>query len=447
VGWNYAGTVTQCYSTGTVSGRNSVGGLVGTDSGTVQCFWDIKTSGQAKSAGGTGLTTAEMQRASTFFGWCGPVWTIAEGQGYPHLAWENVPGEAIAAGPTYGGGTGTAQDPYLIYTAEELNTVGGAVCDWDKHFKLMADINLSTLDGKKGRPAFNIIAPGRGYAFTGVFDGNGHTISHLTIEGLGLFGRLGSGAEVKDLGVVDVNITGGEPVGGLVGWNDGSVTSCYSTGAVSGFVGVGGLVGQNDGVVTQCYSTGTVSGPFKSEGVGGLVGQNDGVVTQCYSTGAVSGTWGVGGLVAINSGQVTQCYSTGAVSGGGSVGGLVGEDCCGGTVTQCFWDIETSGQAKSAGGTGLTTDQMQHADPFLAAGWPFGDGTRNGAADTWWINEGKDYPRLVWARTWLREAFFPSPPDGAIDVCQMCTSAQIRIQWPRQRRPVVASTAVDRHSM
>ena len=83
-------------------------------------------------------------------------------------------------------------------------------------------MDLSGLDGKEGRPAFNIIGTSYDNAFTRLFDGNGHTISHLTITGvnyLGLFGQLASGAEVRDLGVVDVNVSGsGDSVGGLVGW-------------------------------------------------------------------------------------------------------------------------------------------------------------------------------------------------------------------------------------
>jgi len=82
----------------------------------------------------------------------------------------------------YGGGTGEPNDPYLIYTAEQLDDIGAEPNDWDKHFKLMADIDLSAYEGTD----FNII----GYwvqwyfpdnmPFTGVFDGNGHRISNFT---------------------------------------------------------------------------------------------------------------------------------------------------------------------------------------------------------------------------------------------------------------------------
>jgi hypothetical protein len=67
-----------------------------------------------------------------------------------------------------------------------------------------------------------------------------------------------------------------------------------------------------------------------------------------------------------------------------------------GTVTGCFWDTQTSGQATSAGGTGKTTAELQTAATFLDAGWDFAGETANGMEDIWWILEGQDYPRLRW---------------------------------------------------
>jgi thioredoxin 1 len=106
VGGNYGGTVTHCYSTGPVSGRQDVGGLVGISGGGIgggvtDSFWDTQTSGQTTSAGGTGKTTAEMQTATTFLeaGWdfvdetangTEDTWRILEGQDYPRLWWESV---------------------------------------------------------------------------------------------------------------------------------------------------------------------------------------------------------------------------------------------------------------------------------------------------------------------------------------------------------------------
>jgi hypothetical protein len=317
---------------------------------------------------------------------------------------------------TYGGGTGEPNNPYLIFTAEQMNAIGAEPNDWDKHFKLMVDIDLSGLDGKDGRLAFNMIAPAHtigfglfGTPFAGVFDGNGHAVSHLTLSFMGygshvgLFGYLGSGGEVRNLGVVDVNVTSpsfrlGElspyscSTGGLVGLNEGAVTHCYSTGTVNGDFAVGGLVGMvgrnTNGTVTQCYSTGTVSGSecvgglvgynyfpgstliqcyststvSGNECVGGLVGQNEGggSATQCYSTGAVSGHARVGGLVGCNvSGNVIQCYSTGVVDGNDSVGGLVGYNDSwlpgSGTVTQCYSTGAVRGNSDVGGLVGANT--------------------------------------------------------------------------------------------
>jgi thioredoxin 1 len=101
--------------------------------------------------------------------------------------------------------------------------------------------------------------------------------------------------------------------------------------------------------------------------------------------------------VASNSGLVTQSYSTGPVVGRLHAGGLLGKNVCEhDCVISCFWDIQTSGQVLSAGGEGRTTVQMQTARTFLEAGWDFVGETDNGTEDIWWIEEGKDYPRLWW---------------------------------------------------
>ena len=246
------------YSAGSVTGNENVGGLAGGNDlhgrgGTVHnnCFWDMETSGQTTSNGGIGKTTAEMRMASTFIGWrCDLVWTIDEGLDYPRLRWENVPGELIA-NPSYGGGTGTEADPYLIYTPEQLNAIGLTRCDWDKHFRLMADIDLSAYDGT----SFNIIGKYLDCPFVGVFDGQGHTISNFRYastgaDHIGLFGYVGyyegEDGAIKNLGLLSPGIDAGTGryVGSLVGWNSSStITSCYvAGGSVAGDDCIGGLV-------------------------------------------------------------------------------------------------------------------------------------------------------------------------------------------------------------
>ena len=153
---------------------------------------------------------------------------------------------SMPAQAQYSGGTGEPNDPYQIATAEDLIALGESPGDYDKHFILTADIDLDP--NLPGRKVFDgaVIASDTndadfrefdGISFTGAFDGNNHTISHLTIEGdsyLGLFGQLGHGAEISNLGLeaVDVNGSGGL-IGGLVGYNHGNITTSYSTGTVS----------------------------------------------------------------------------------------------------------------------------------------------------------------------------------------------------------------------
>ncbi len=443
VGLNsYMSTVSNSYSSGSVSGDDDAGGLAGANYGEVSiCFWDIESSGQTTSAGGTGKTTAEMQKANTFVAWaCDPVWTIDEGADYPRLAWENALGDPITIpSDLYSGGSGEPNDPYLIYTAEQLNSIGLFPCHLDKHFKLMADIDLRRFDGKEGREKFNVIGkPYYGtrwidHPFSGVFDGGSHTISNFIYESndtdyTGLFGVVyGDNAEIKDLRLIDPKVavemgrfvgslvgmlnsatiancdvkdgtvTGSSSVGCFSGYNYwGTITNCSSTGSIAGETSVGGLTGYNRGTITKCYAEGSVTG---KQYVGGMAGNNShwGTITNCYSTGSVLGSREVGGLVGINgwcdvwrcySGTISNCYSTGSVDGNDIVGGLVGWNEIGEVMTS-FWDIETSGQSISDGGTGLSTDEMQMQITFTDAGWDFN-------TPVWTIDEGVDYPCLWW---------------------------------------------------
>jgi len=317
-----------------------------------------------------------------------------------------------------------------------MNEIGLHEDDWDKHFKLMADIDLSSYTGTE----FNIIgsySPWR--PFTGIFDGNAHTISNFTYTStdtdyIGLFGRVAGSAQIKDLGLIDPNVDAGTGVyvGSLVGNLSGSITSCYAKrGSVSGNYLVGGLIGAIGGLgdmVINCYATCSVSG---NEIIGGLVGFNNANIFRCYSAGSVTGNKIVGGLVGENTAgyfgaaTIFNCYSTASVSGNHCVGGLVGANPQSAVISKCysygrvsgtayvgglvgsndnwapdsFWDIQTSGQTTSDGGTGKTTAEMHTESTFTDAGWDFLAETTNGTEDIWWILEGQDYPRLWWELT------------------------------------------------
>ena len=186
--------------------------------------------------------------------------------------------------------------------------------------------------------------------------------------------------------------------GGLLGLNrnHSEVINSYSTGDVVGTERVGGLVGEsfNSSNISYSYSTGNVIGTMNS--IGGLIGLNfTSTITNSYSSGNVDGNWRVGGLAGSSVGTnaaIVNCYSTGYVDGNTTVGGLIGYITTG-TVTNSYWDTETSNQATSAAGEGRTTAEMTY--PHAAntyVNWDF---------DEIWeedeqliVNNG--YPFLIW---------------------------------------------------
>ncbi len=240
----------------------------------------------------------------------------------------------------YSGGSGTPQNPYRIATKADLLALADTTEDYNKCFILTMDIDMEGEVFTSAIIAEDTSTGGSfdGTAFTGTFDGNGHKITNFTINSgsicyLGLFGCISSGGAVKNLGLENFAVSGSSGsyyIGGLVGYNYGIISDCYSTGSVYGQGEVGGLVGKNDGSISNSYSKSTVSSTFGSGYVGGLAADNLGSITNCYSTGVVSdGTFYVGGLVGENKGNISNCYSTGDVSGSSPfsdfVGGLVGE--------------------------------------------------------------------------------------------------------------------------
>jgi hypothetical protein len=242
------------------------------------------------------------------------------------------------------------------------------------------------------------------HVFTGSFDGQGYEIRDLFINRLnesfiGLFSYVYVGGVIRNLGVMNADVTGHEGVGGLVGVNwQGTVSNCYSSGNVTGYYRVGGLAGSGAGTVSNSYSSANVTGMVF---VGGLVGYNSNTVSNSYSTGNVTGNNNVGGLVGENDGTISDSYSTGSVSGHEGIGGLAGFDLHvlgEGIVSKSFWDTETSGQATSDGGTGKNTTEMQDIATFSGAEWDIITVAPSEANDayTWNIVDKQTYPFLSW---------------------------------------------------
>ncbi len=458
MGSGYGGVVAQCYATGSVEGYESLGGLVGrSEEATVsQCyaigpvcaigpveghpygyvgglighskgrdvshirlalasFWDVDASGQAGSSGGKGLTTAQMTTRSIFAnaGWGASSWVMAEGV-YPRLAWERPgAGPIPEAAPLPLAGRGTEDEPYLVATPGEFALLSWHTAVLEAHIELGCHLDCSGV----------LLYPiGDLGPFTGVFHGRGHVIRNAAIhqpesDYVGVFAAAGESAQIVDICLQSLSVSGRECVGGLVGanmpdgwisqchaagaveagwrvggltgWNGGTVSDCCVTGNVtarqdwwpedsylfprSGDTG-GGLVGFNSGLVSQCDATGAVAG---ERYVGGLVGRNGsstqrGVVSQCYASVTVTGEWGIGGLVGWNDDEVLQCCATGAVEGGGPVGGLVGLNH--GGISECYATGAVTAEWDAGGLVGGNEGDISecYATGAVTGGWDAG---------------------------------------------------------------------------
>jgi len=288
-------------------------------------------------------------------------------------------------------GSGTSGSPYLIADANDMQAIGADDNYWDAHFKLTADIDLSSYTGT----SFNIIGSGWDEPFTGVFDGNGYKIYNFSYgpiasdDYVGIFGMVGkvngASGEIKNLGLInpsidvgafmtgalagrlvlgtitDCYVEGGSVsgdgfVGGLVGSSgfiNGDIINCYTKTSVSGDGPVGGLVGMNDGTVYDCYAAGNIVG---NSDTGGLVGDNkeDALIAYSYASGIIQGTDDAGGLAGRNwGGTILNCYATGNVSGDNDTGGLVGKNSGAngftGTIINCYATGDVTGYYNAGG--------------------------------------------------------------------------------------------------
>lgn len=343
----------------------------------------------------------------------------------------------------YGGGCGTEEKPFLIYTAQEMDAVGRDPGDWGYHFKVMADIDLSAYVGN----AFNTIGD-MNTPFTGVFDGGNHEISFFSQgnngqEVTGFFRYVDSpDAVIKNVHLIDSTITSeglnyagtlvgkmenglllnchveestiiawdrlalpiiyADYIGGLVGYNNGSIIQCRASCNITGYDAVGGLVGQNDGYIEESFAEGRTI--FGHDSVGGLIGYNFGTIVSSYSRKNVFAHDYVGGLIGedpriedVNYGTTTvlKCYSSGHISEnsdfrGGMIGGrdpnnpsplLI--------VTDSFWDATVNPLNDNYIGTSLSTSDMKTQSNYTSAGWDF-------SLPIWIVDEFNDYPMLWW---------------------------------------------------
>lgn len=235
----------------------------------------------------------------------------------------------------------------------DQNTSANAVLTAD----IIVNENVLKSDGTLNEGTFKEWTPIATSAspYTGIFDGQNHTISGLYFKqedsyNVGLFSR--NNGKIANAGILDSYFYGTSKVGGVCGNNyTGTITNCYNTGSVSGLGTLGGVSGYNyTGSITNCYNTGNVSG--SSGFVGGVSGYNSkGTIINSYNAGSVSGLEYVGGVSGDNyTGSITDCYNIGSVSGSeGYVGGVSGDN-NGGTITNSYNAGSVSGIERYVGG-------------------------------------------------------------------------------------------------
>jgi len=264
----------------------------------------------------------------------------------------------------YSGGSGTSQDPYRIASFEDLEALSDNPGDWGAHFLQTASIDASETQtwpyGGWSPIGFHDDTDPR--PFTGIYDGNGHTIDGIYIDRdaedvQGLFGYIsGATAVIQNLGVTNVNITGRQGVGGMAGaFEDGStIKNSFITGEVTGTDSwIGGMVGVlNGGTIEKSYSTCSVWGGSFVGGLAGIAGKS--AISKSYSMGDVWGESYLGGLAgALEDSTIEKSFSTGVVTGDENyIGGLSGI-LAGSTVKSSYSRGNILGDSHVGGLTGV----------------------------------------------------------------------------------------------
>ncbi|HOC58887.1 MAG TPA: GLUG motif-containing protein, partial [Smithellaceae bacterium] len=311
------GSITNAWVTdGVITSGDAVGGLVGYNNGVISNSHYNLDSVTIKGA--AGVVTIGGVYNGQFSDWLTNNKTLNI-TNYPSL---NLDGSGH----------------YVISNTQGLKDLLGFADVPGLNFKLGGNIDISGVPG--------LYIP----YFAGGFDGDGKSISNVTVNMpyayfIGFFGKLASGGSVANLSLANVQVSGSSYVGGLVGWNAGSITNASATGTVKDGNYIGGLVGWNAGSITNASATGTVK---DGNYIGGLVGWNAGAINNSSATGAVSGGDG-GGLVSQNYGTITNSYATGTVTGGGNNnGGLAAVNI--GTITDSYATGSVTGSYYRVGG-------------------------------------------------------------------------------------------------
>ncbi len=301
---------------------------------------------------------------------------------------------AHAAEFTGSGGAGSAENPYIIANLSDLEELSTYAYENDaegEYFELTADIDMSGTygegksGGEEGNGSWTPIGDTSPNRFKGTFDGNGHTVKGLYIGSsynfcIGLFGAVGEGGTVKNLGVsgtIDDSVDDFlSAIGGIAGANYGTIQNCYSSVTIIGSTTIGGIAGMNDsGTIENCYNTGNITSSSSEEfdGTGGIAGINSATIQNCYNTGTINGSSNVGSIVGNLNGTATNCYYlTNTADAGVGKTDEYSED----TTTAKNADEFKSLASSLNGGSGSAWEDSSFLErPILTAAPEGGDGT------------------------------------------------------------------------
>ncbi len=201
----------------------------------------------------------------------------------------------------------------LYWFAQQVNS-GSTAINGELTADIVVNENVLTADGSLNGDGSNFRAwtpiGTEDNAYTGEFRGGGHTVSGLyfndrTVYHVGLFGYVGSGGTVQNVGVIDSYFYGYSYVGGVAGCNCGTLQYVYNTGNVNGSRYAGGMTGENKYIVQYAYNTGTV---FAMDYAGGVTGYNKYIVQYAYNTGSAGGAAYYGGIAGDNRHTLKDCY-------------------------------------------------------------------------------------------------------------------------------------------
>ena len=301
----------------------------------------------------------------------------------------------VAALPEYAAdadiSTGTA---YKISTEESLRAFAAAVKADDGNgtyahagvtLYLAGDIALTGTWTPVGSTATYV-----GDFFSGTFDGCGHTISGLNVQGSkvnqGLFAAINK-ATIRNLNVSGTVSCGTKNyVGGIVGKvQAGTIENCSFSGSVTGGYtgGIAGGLNSNNVTISGCVNAADVTGTT----AGGILGywKTTAAIQNCYNTGSVTGSAKAGGIVGqLNKGTIENCYSIGDIGGKASQkGGIFAFSSA--TVKNCYYTLP---EAETLGGTAAAAAHITSPDGLADK---LGNAFKE---DTAGANGG--YPILVW---------------------------------------------------